>query len=108
MYKDLDTNKNYETFEDVIDYIQEDIDEDLLIEAFEDDLDELYGEINIAGWTCMASECLKRLSPMTYDCRFDDFIYNFFQDLKNDEADNINNVFKTLEDLGYKILKMEA
>lgn len=58
----------FKTSNDVAEYIVENMDAD----QYDDMLDEIYGEVQIAGYTYSTSNALKNVDRIAYECGFDD------------------------------------
>jgi hypothetical protein len=49
-------------------------------DMYDDMIDEVSGEVKIGSLTYIASEVLRRIDPIAYDCGFNDYLDSLFED----------------------------
>ena len=52
--------------------------------AYDEMLDECYGEVNVAGFTYSTSEALFKLDPIAYRCGMSDYYDSLREDIERD------------------------
>lgn len=80
---------------DVSEYVSE--------ESYDDYLDECYGEIDICGITCMASNALKSVDPIAYRCGF----YDYADSIDPESIDEYNELIGEKEDMEEELENLE-
>ena len=96
MIKYIVGDEVFESTQEVLDYIadEDDIDES----GYDAELDELYDEVNICGYTYDASYALKEIDPTAYRCGLADWRSEKFSELCDDLLEQLENLEEGDED----------
>ncbi len=90
MIKYLIDDKVFETEKEVLDYVlsEDDIDES----GYDDELDEIYGEVEICGYTYSSSYALKEVDPTAYRCGLADWRSEKLDELQEELLDQLHDI----------------
>ena len=80
----IDNEHEFETAEEAADYIIEDMDSD----AYDEMLDEAYGDIEICGYSYSASMALACVDEVAYNCGHNDY----YDSLRPDMVDELEGM----------------
>jgi peptidoglycan hydrolase CwlO-like protein len=95
-----DINNEIEALKEQISDKQEEINnfdkaEHLSDEKYAEMLDDVYGKVNICGYTYCSSYALEKVDPIAYRCGFSDFA----DSMENEDFEEYNELIEELEEL---------
>lgn len=79
-------NEYFDTRKDAEEYIDDNISE----EAYDEFLDEVYGDVNFGNLSYSASYVFKKIDPIAYNCGMSDWsstLYDDIEEIEDDEED---------------------